>query len=105
MSEGIYRVDPRLPIDELGDLFDLELEDDDVDSVGGLLTKALGRLPVLGSTVHVAGLVLTAERTDGRRRRLSAVRVERDPDAARTPQESEGPALPGVETRETENVR
>ena len=40
----------RLPLDELGDLFGLELDDDDVDSVGGLLTKALGRLPDAGST-------------------------------------------------------
>ncbi|MCU1437109.1 MAG: hemolysin [Naasia sp.] len=80
LRDGVYRVSARLPIDELGDLFSIELEDDDVDSVGGLLTKALGRLPVRGSTARVAGLLLVAERTDGRGRRLSAVRVERDPD-------------------------
>ncbi|MFT4283442.1 MAG: HlyC/CorC family transporter, partial [Protaetiibacter sp.] len=45
---------------------------------GGLLTKALGRLPVPGSTATVSGLVLTAERTEGRRKRLSTVVVERD---------------------------
>ncbi|BDZ46645.1 hypothetical protein GCM10025866_25540 [Naasia aerilata] len=101
VSAGIYRVSPRLPIDELGDLFDLELEDDDVDSVGGLLTKALGRLPVMGSQATVAGLRLTAERTDGRRRRLSAVRVERDPDAPRIPE----PEEPQSETRSTEAAR
>ncbi len=78
LSEGVYRVSARLPIDELGDLFDLELEDDDVDSAGGLLTKALGRLPVPGSTATVSGLVLTAERTEGRRKRLATVVVERD---------------------------
>jgi CBS domain containing-hemolysin-like protein len=101
VADGVYRVNPRLPIDELGDLFDLELEDDDVDSVGGLLTKALGRLPVMGSRVSVAGLLLTAERTDGRRRRLSAVRVERDPDAPRLPE----PEEPQSETRTTEAAR
>ena len=78
LSEGVYRVSARLPIDELGDLFDLELEDDDVDTAGGLLTKALGRLPVPGSSATVAGLVLTAERTEGRRKRLVTVVVERD---------------------------
>jgi Mg2+/Co2+ transporter CorC len=46
--------------------------------VGGLLAKTLGRLPVPGSTVSVSGLVLTAERTEGRRKRLSTVVVERD---------------------------
>ena len=78
LSEGVYRVAARLPIDELGDLFGVELEDDDVDSAGGLLTKALGRLPVPGSSATVSGLVLTAERTEGRRKRLSTVVVERD---------------------------
>ena len=68
----------RLPIDELGDLFGLELEDDEVDSVGGLLTKALGRLPVSGSSAEYSGLILTAERTEGRRKRVSTVLVERD---------------------------
>jgi CBS domain containing-hemolysin-like protein len=78
LSEGVYRVSARLPTDELGDLFGLELEDDEVDSVGGLLTKQLGRLPVPGSSVTVSGLILVAERTEGRRKRLSTVVVERD---------------------------
>jgi CBS domain containing-hemolysin-like protein len=71
-------VSARLPIDELGDLFGLELEDDEVDSVGGLLTKVLGRLPVAGSVAVYSGLILTADRTEGRRKRLSTVLVERD---------------------------
>ena len=55
LGDGRYRVSARLPIDELGDLFGIELEDDDVDSVGGLLTKALGRLPVAGSAATDLG--------------------------------------------------
>jgi CBS domain containing-hemolysin-like protein len=78
LSEGSFRVSARLAIDELGDLFGLEIEDDEVDSVGGLLTKALGRLPVAGSVAHHSGLILTAERTEGRRKRISTVLVERD---------------------------
>jgi len=78
VGEGRYRVSARLPVDELGELFDIELDDDDVDSVGGLLSKALGRLPVAGSKVSTGGLTLTAERTEGRRKRLSTVLVERD---------------------------
>ncbi|HEY5221815.1 MAG TPA: hemolysin family protein [Microbacteriaceae bacterium] len=73
-----YRVSARLPVDELGELFDIELDDDDVDSVGGLLGKALGRLPVSGATASTGGLRLTAERTEGRRKRISTVLVERD---------------------------
>ena len=78
VSAGRYRVSARLPIDELGDLFGVELDDDEVDSVGGLITKALGRLPVPGSVATADGLILTAERTEGRRKRLSTVLVERD---------------------------
>lgn len=78
LGDGRYRVAARLPVDELGELFGLELDDDDVDSVGGLLAKALGRLPVTGSSATVSGLALTAERTEGRRKRISTVLVERD---------------------------
>jgi CBS domain containing-hemolysin-like protein len=78
LGSGRFRVAARLPVDELGELFDLELDDDDVDSVGGLLAKALGRLPVAGSEARTSGLILTAERTEGRRKRISTVLVEAD---------------------------
>jgi CBS domain containing-hemolysin-like protein len=81
LGGNVYRVSARLPVDELGDLFGIELDDDEVDSVGGLLTKTLGRLPVAGSTARTSGLVLTADRTEGRRRRVSTVVVERDREA------------------------
>ncbi|HEY0247689.1 MAG TPA: hemolysin family protein [Gryllotalpicola sp.] len=74
---GAFRVSARLPTDELGELFDLEIDDEDVDSVGGLLTKALGKLPEPGDAAEVAGLALTAERTEGRRGRLATVLVRR----------------------------
>ncbi|MBH0109028.1 HlyC/CorC family transporter [Salinibacterium sp. NG22] len=79
LADGAFRVSARLPIDELGDLFGLELDDDEVDSVGGLIMKTLGRLPESGAVAHYSGLVLTAERTEGRRKRISTVLVSRDP--------------------------
>ncbi|MGY4856721.1 hemolysin family protein [Cryobacterium sp. AP23] len=78
LGSGRFRVSARLPVDELGELFDLDLDDDDVDSVGGLLAKVLGRLPVAGSEARTSGLILTAERTEGRRKRISTVLVEPD---------------------------
>ncbi|HEV7184305.1 MAG: hemolysin family protein [Actinomycetales bacterium] len=78
IGEGRYRVGTRLPIDELGELFGLELDDDDVDSVGGLVSKALGRLPDVGSTVSAYGLLFTVDRTEGRRKHVSTVLVDRD---------------------------
>jgi len=79
LTDGTYRVSARLPIDELGDLFGLELDDDEVDSVGGLIMKTLGRLPESGAVAHYSGLALTAERTEGRRKRISTVLVAKDP--------------------------
>lgn len=79
LADGTFRVSARLPIDELGDLFGLELDDDEVDSVGGLIMKTLGRLPESGAVAHYSGLVLTAERTEGRRKRISTVLVAKDP--------------------------
>lgn len=79
LGDGVYRIAARLPLDELGDLFGIDLEDDDVDSAGGLLTKTLGRLPDAGSSVEVSGLRLRAERVEGRRKFLRTIIVEADP--------------------------
>ncbi|MRX42458.1 hemolysin family protein [Agromyces kandeliae] len=78
LGEGRFRVNARLPVDELGELFGLELEDEDVDSVGGLLAKELGRLPGRGDRASVSGLLLEAERTEGRRKRIATILVEAD---------------------------
>ena len=78
LDDNLFRVSAFMPVDELGDLFGIELDDDDVDTVGGLLTKHLGRLPVAGSTTEIDGLHLTAERTEGRRKRVTTVLVKAD---------------------------
>ncbi|MGC4174941.1 hemolysin family protein [Demequina sp.] len=75
LAAGGYRVPSRMALDELGELFDVEIEDEDVDTVGGLLSKALGRVPIPGASASAHGLVLTADRFEGRRRRLSSVVV------------------------------
>lgn len=85
LGDGTYRVPSRLPVDELGELFDLELTDDEVDTAGGLLAKALGKVPLAGSSAQVAGLAITAERVQGRRRQVATLLVRRaEPDDDRT---------------------
>ncbi len=73
LDGGSYRVSARMSIDDLGELFDVELDDDEVDTVGGLLAKALGRVPIVGSNVEVGGISLLAERLEGRRNRVSHI--------------------------------
>jgi CBS domain containing-hemolysin-like protein len=75
LDDGWVRVSSRMNIEELGDLFDIELSDDDVDSVGGLLAKRLGRVPIPGASAEVAGLTLQAESASGRRNRIGTVLV------------------------------
>ena len=77
LADHRFRINTRLPIDELGELFKLQLSDEDVDSVGGLFAKELGRLPSVGDSVTVSGLVITADRVDTRRKRVTRVIVER----------------------------
>lgn len=72
-GDGSFVVSARLPVDELGDLFGIALEDDEVDSVGGLVAKHLGRLAEEGDSVTIRGIELTALDTERRRRRLVTV--------------------------------
>jgi CBS domain containing-hemolysin-like protein len=83
LGDGRLRVAARLSLSDLGERFGLDLADDEVDSVGGLLTKALGELPRPGSTAIVAGLRLTADRLE--RRRLTTILVEPAPYPADEP--------------------
>jgi len=86
LPDGQLRVNARLPIEHLSELSGVAIDDEDVDSVGGLLAKHLGRVPIPGSSVVVEGLRLTAERVEGRRNRLESVLVE--PADAREPASS-----------------
>jgi Mg2+/Co2+ transporter CorC len=78
LDEGSYRVAARYSLVELGELFEIELEDEDVDSVGGLLAKELGRLPLRGDEIVFSGLKFKADRIEGRRKRLVSVLVQKD---------------------------
>ncbi|MFG6401532.1 MULTISPECIES: hemolysin family protein [unclassified Microbacterium] len=86
LEPGRYRVSARVGLDEIGDLFNIEVDDDDVDSIGGLLAKALGRVPQPGATAQYEGLTMTGGASRGRGRGISTVFVERSdaPDIAET---------------------
>jgi CBS domain containing-hemolysin-like protein len=84
LEDGTLRVPASMDIDDLAELFDVTIEEEDVDTVGGLLTKVIGRVPIVGSSGTVGGLTLTAERMAGRRHRVASVIVHRA-----TPEETE----------------
>ncbi|MFD7612934.1 hemolysin family protein [Streptomyces sp. NPDC059828] len=88
LGDSRYRVTARLDIGDLGELFGLdEFDDEDVETVGGLLAKSLGRVPIAGATAVVElpdgrSLRLTAESPAGRRNRIVTVLVEPSEPAA-----------------------
>jgi CBS domain containing-hemolysin-like protein len=77
LPDGSVRVIARLPIEDLGELFDVELPADEVETVTGLLAQALGRVPIPGAAADIAGLHMVAEGTAGRRNRIDTILVTR----------------------------
>jgi CBS domain containing-hemolysin-like protein len=75
LDDGTVRVISRLPVIDLGELFAVDFEDTDVETVGGLLAQRLGRVPVPGTEAEVAGLRLRAEGGNDRRGRLRITTV------------------------------
>jgi Mg2+/Co2+ transporter CorC len=87
LSENSARLSARLHVEDFAQNFKIEISDqerEDVDSIGGLLAKALGRVPIAGSTISIAGIKLTAERPVGRRHRIATVLATRIVDEQET---------------------
>lgn len=81
LDDGSIRVPSRLAVDDLNELLSVTIDEEDVETVGGLLSKLVGRVPIPGATGDIEGLRLTAERMAGRRHQLATVIVERlDPE-------------------------
>lgn len=79
LGDGLYRVNSRLSLNDLGDVLDTDIEEDAVDTVGGLLAVAIGKVPIPGAKGEIHGLAIQAERFEGRRKRLATVLVRRVP--------------------------
>ena len=77
LASGSVRVSSRYPIDDLDEIFGFDVEEEDVDSVGGLMAKHLGRVPITGSQVEAYGLRFQAEDASGRRNKIGTVLIRR----------------------------
>jgi CBS domain containing-hemolysin-like protein len=96
LPDGSMRVTARLPVEDLAELFGVELpEDDDVETVGGLLARELGRVPIEGASAEVGGLRLVAESTGGRRNRIDTLLVCRVPEPSEDDEAEEPRPRPG----------
>lgn len=78
LGNGDYRVSARLHVDDLAELLEIEIDEEGVDTVAGLMAKRLGIVPISGARVDIGDYLLTAESASGRRNRISTVLVSRD---------------------------
>jgi CBS domain containing-hemolysin-like protein len=84
LTDDEARVDGRAAVDDLEELFDTSLgleDEDEYDTIGGLIYHRIGGVPKPGDRVEVDGLTLTVETTDGRRVGKVLVVRDRDHDA------------------------
>jgi magnesium and cobalt transporter len=72
-----YIVKARTPIEEFNAYFQTEFEEEDYDTVGGLVLKAFGHLPKRGETIALGGFEFTVLRAD--RRRVHLLRLSKLP--------------------------
>jgi len=73
LASGAVRVSSRFLVHDLREICGVEIDDGDVDTVGGLMAKHLGRVPIAGSVVEAHGLRFEAEGPPGRRNRIGTV--------------------------------
>ncbi len=78
LGPGRFRVSARLSVDDLAELFGMDADDEDVDTVLGLIAKLLDKVPIPGSTVTWQGIELVAERGNGRRHAIATVLASRE---------------------------
>ncbi|WP_418968555.1 hemolysin family protein [Alloscardovia omnicolens] len=77
MDDGGWQVPARTSITDIEELFEIDLDENDVDTAYGLLTKALGRVPIVGSSAQTRGLELKAVDSAGRRKKVSTIEIHR----------------------------
>ena len=91
---GEYIVNTRTHISDVADFFNVRIEEDEVSTIGGLLAKDLGRVPIAGATTTRQGLQIIALPGQGRRHRITHVEIHR----VETPEEKSETEEAGLET-------
>lgn len=86
-GENTYIVNSRLDLDTLSDVLGIDLEEEEADTVGGLIYSRLGHVPEQGESLELEGWRFIVLSVDGRR--IHQVRIERIPLASQESDEVE----------------
>jgi putative hemolysin len=83
VGEGVYRVSGKASINDVNDLLDVDLPDEEWDTVAGLVLDLFQRIPKSGEEIQLDGLKFRAEEVQGRR--VAQVLITRiDPETTET---------------------
>ena len=67
VSQDEFEVDGKMPLYELAEHSDIELDSEEVSTIGGYITSHVGHLPGVGETAEIEGYDITVTAMDGRR--------------------------------------
>jgi len=67
LTEDTYRVSANVSMEELADHLQIELEDEEFETVGGMIYDLAGTLPDVGQVLNKNGLQFTVEKINGQR--------------------------------------
>lgn len=67
IGENKYLANAMMRLDEIKEFFDIDIVDEDVDTIGGLVLKILGRIAQLGDVVEILNLEFIVKEIDGAR--------------------------------------
>lgn len=83
-SDINFTVKALTPIEDFNDYFETAFSDEEFDTIGGLVTHKLGRLPKRGETVVLENMSFQVLNADNRRVHLMKVTLLLNPDATQT---------------------
>jgi len=76
LGENTYLLDGAMNIDDVNELLDVELSNEENDTIGGYITSVIGAVPHAGQIVEVDHVILRVERVENRRvRKVHATRI------------------------------
>ena len=77
-ADGQFVVDALTPIADFNERFGADFDDDEYDTIGGLVTNAIGHLPEAGEELTLGRFVFRVARADARRLHALHVGVHAD---------------------------
>lgn len=75
IDDKTYNVKATTTVEDFNEYFDLDIDDEEFDTIGGVVLKAFGHLPERGETVAIGALEFKVLNADSRRVRLLQVTV------------------------------